>query len=156
MSSAVLVTRLARASDRSALTAMVERCSAPTRSRRFHAPLRAFPEPYLTGAVSGRADHIALVAEVAGDVVALGSCCVLDAHSAELGVLVEDRYQRQGIGGRLVEQLVGHVDRAGLRTLRASVSADQRWILRLLRRYGPTTGEWDFGVVDVTVHREAS
>jgi hypothetical protein len=42
-----------------------------------------------------------------------------------------------------------------VRTLRASIAADQRWIVRLLRRYGPVTAEWDLGVVDVIVHREA-
>jgi GNAT superfamily N-acetyltransferase len=106
---------------------MFLRCSVQTRYRRFHGFLESFPEPYFTEALEGRAEHLALVAETPTGIVALASCA-----AGELGVLVEDAYQRQGIGARLLETLIA---RSGYGAFLASVQAEQSWILPFLRRY---------------------
>ena len=140
---------------------MFGRCSTETRYRRFHGPVKAIPERYLADALSGSAFHYALVArpgQVAdpqargGDIVALASCRLVDEGAAELGLLIEDAWQRRGLGACLLRDLVTHASEAGLRVLEAQLLAEQAWITGLLRPYGacrlsPTRD----GVLNVTV-----
>jgi GNAT superfamily N-acetyltransferase len=132
---------------------MLSRCTGSTRSLRFLAPLRSFPEPYLTEALSGHPEHFALVAATPAAVVALASCRAVAGGTAELAVLVEDARQRQGIGARLLMRLIEHADRSGLPTLRATLLAEQEWIMRPLRAYGTSTAVMSKGVLEVTVLR---
>lgn len=147
--------RRACAADRPALAEMLSRCTGSTRSLRFLAPLRFFPEPYLTEALSGHLEHFALVAATPTAVVALASCRAVAAGTAELAVLVEDARQRQRIGARLLKRLIEHADRSGLRTLRATLLAEQEWIVGPLRAYGTCTVAMSKGVLEVTVCRPA-
>jgi N-acetylglutamate synthase-like GNAT family acetyltransferase len=146
--------RQATGDDRQALADMVARCSGLTRQRRFLAPLRSFPEPYLTEALAGRAEHFALIAATPSAVVALASCRAVGNETAELAVIVEDASQLQGIGTCLLRELISHADSSGLHTLRASVLAEQAWIVRVLGSYGTCTTSVSTGVIDVTVRRE--
>jgi GNAT superfamily N-acetyltransferase len=125
--------RRAGVDDRLDLAEMLLRCSPETRYRRFHGYLETFPEPYFSGALAGRPEHFALVGETHASVVALAS-----SVRGELGVLVEDSCQRQGIGTRLLETLIA---RSGHGLFRASVLPDQTWILPFLRRYSQITIE---------------
>lgn len=142
--------RRAAAGDRPALERMLARCTGQTRYRRFHGPVTVFPERYLTEALSGSPLHFALVAcldedaetdgtVVDGTVVALASCRAVDEGVAELGILVEDEWQRRGVGGYLLGEIVAYAARTGLRALQAQVLADQPWIVGLLRRHGTCT-----------------
>lgn len=142
--------RRAVTGDRAALCAMFARCTAETRYRRFHGPVKALPERYLADALSGTPFHYALVAcpnPVAdldtsdlggrdGDIVALASCRTVDEGAAELGLLIEDAWQRQGLGTRLLRDLVTYAAGAGLRVLEGQLLAEQAWIAGLLRPYG--------------------
>jgi len=142
--------RRAVAADRAALRAMFARCADETRYRRFHGPVKMMPERYLTDALSGTPFHYALVAyprPVAdlgtshpggrdGGVVALASCRTVDEGAAELGLLIEDAWQRRGLGTRLLRDLVTYAAGAGLRVLEAQLLAEQAWIAGLLRPYG--------------------
>jgi GNAT superfamily N-acetyltransferase len=142
--------RRAAAADRPALERMLARCTGQTRYRRFHGPVTAFPERYLTEALSGSPLHFALVAcldedaegdgtVVDGTMVALASCRAVDEGVAELGILVEDEWQRRGVGGYLLGEIVAYAARTGLRALQAQVLAEQPWIVGLLRRHGTCT-----------------
>jgi GNAT superfamily N-acetyltransferase len=138
--------RRAAAGDRPALERMLARCTGQTRYRRFHGPVKVFPERYLTEALSGSPLHFALVACLAedgtvvdGTVVALASCRAVDEGVAELGILVEDDWQRRGVGSDLLREIVAYAARTGLRALQAQVLADQPWIVGLLRRHGTCT-----------------
>ena len=147
--------RRAAAGDRPALERMLARCTGQTRYRRFHGPVTVFPERYLTEALSGSPLHFALVASVVDDavvddavvdgaaddspVIALASCRAVDEGVAELGILVEDEWQRRGVGGYLLAEIVAYAERTGLRALQAQILADQPWIVGLLRRHGPCT-----------------
>jgi GNAT superfamily N-acetyltransferase len=140
--------RRAVAGDRAALSAMFARCTEETRYHRFHGPVKALPERYLTDALSGTPFHYALVACPVPDlgtadvsrqddgVVALASCRTVNEGAAELGLLIEDAWQRQGLGTRLLRDLVTHAAGAGLRVLEAQLLAEQAWITGLLRPYG--------------------
>ena len=146
--------RQAAASDRPALAQMLARCSEQTLARRFHKYVRCFPEPYLTEALTGCAGHFALLAQAGETDVALASCVSADHGSAEVAVLVEDSWQRQGVGTRLLSLLVAHADQSGLPRLRASVLASQAWVLPVLGGYGTCEAWLRDGVFEVTVHRE--
>jgi GNAT superfamily N-acetyltransferase len=174
--------RRATTADREPLRRMFERCSPDTRYRRFHAPVKAIPARYLTEALSGSAFHYALVAwhqdpgqamptapapgqpEVdasgptaggpPGRAIALGSCRLVAEGAAELGLLVEDAWQRQGAGTRLLRDLIAHADRIGVRLLEAQVLAEESWITSLLRPYGPCRVRSSrHGVMTVTIRR---
>jgi GNAT superfamily N-acetyltransferase len=150
--------------DRAALCAMFARCTAETRYRRFHGPVKAMPERYLADALSGTPFHYALVAcpdplpDPGGPVpespgiVALASCRTVDEGAAELGLLIEDAWQRQGLGTRLLRELVTYASGAGLRVLEAQLLAEQAWIAGLLRPYGSCRlrSTWG-GVLNLTV-----
>jgi len=133
--------RRAAAGDRPALERMLARCTGQTRYRRFHGPVKVFPERYLTEALSGSPLHFALVAclDEDGAVVALASCRAVDEGVAELGILVEDDWQRRGVGSDLLREIMAYAARTGLRALQAQVLADQPWIAGLLRRHGTCT-----------------
>jgi GNAT superfamily N-acetyltransferase len=156
--------RRAAPGDRAALTQMFGRCTAETRYRRFHGPVKAIPERYLADALSGTPFHYALVAclsplrdpggpipESPG-IVALASCRAVDEGAAELGLLIEDAWQRRGLGTRLLRELVTDASGAGLRVLEAQLLAEQAWIVGLLRPYGScrlrSTGD---GTLNLTV-----
>jgi GNAT superfamily N-acetyltransferase len=143
--------RRARPGDRAELAAMLERCTDQTRYRRFHGFVGSFPRRYLDSALSGDPFHFALIAQTADAIVALASCVTLEDGTNELGILVEDASQRQGLGTRLLQLLVEHV---GQQILHATVLEEQRWILRLLSAYGSCETTTSHGVIDVTVYRK--
>jgi GNAT superfamily N-acetyltransferase len=156
--------RRAAAGDRPALERMLARCTGETRYRRFHGYVNVFPERYLAEALSGSPLHFALVAYVAGvdgtvvdgmvvdgTVVALASCRAVFEGVAELGVLVEDAWQRRGVGARLVREILGYASQTGLRALQARVLGDQSWIVAVLRRYGPCEVVAARGTLTVTL-----
>jgi GNAT superfamily N-acetyltransferase len=158
--------RLRRAieSDREPLLEMFARCSGETRYLRFHGHVNVFPQRYLSEAVSGSPAHYALVGRPdphhvtpgADVIVALASCRTVAEGVAELGFLVEDAYQRQGIGGRLLRELVGYADGIGLRVLQAQVLAEQAWIAKVLRRYGHChVAHRSYGTLEVTIRLDS-
>ena len=148
--------RRATARDRTELAAMFARCTPQTRYRRFHGPVAAFPERYLAEALAGDPVHFALVAVAdGGRVAALASCRTTASGTAELGVLVADPWQRLGIGGILLDEIISHAKRTGLTALTAQILAEQSWIIRLLRRYGACETARVREVLDVTLRLEA-
>lgn len=147
--------RPATGGDRPALVEMLARCTEPTRVRRFLAPLRSFPEPYLTEALAEQMDHFALVATTPAGVVALASCRTTAAETADLAVLVEDSWQRQGIGTCLLDRLIDHADLHGLRTLKATMRPEQDWIMWALRDFGTCTARLSMSELEVTLRRKS-
>jgi len=163
--------RRAAAGDREPLTRMFGRCSGRTRYERFHGYVNMFPQRYLTEALSGSPIHYALVAlappaataagpAADGDdgddghdvIVALASCRAIAEGVAELGLLVEDRWQQHGVGGRLLRELIGHADRIGMRVLKAQIQSEQSWIINVLRSYGTCrTARVPYDILDVTL-----
>jgi GNAT superfamily N-acetyltransferase len=85
--------------------------------------------------------------------MAVASCHSSPAGDAELGILVEDGWQRRGIGARLLSLLLQRVDQSGLRPRRARVLAEQVRTLRVLRGYGTCQTTLNFNAFDVTTHR---
>ena len=154
---AVVTIRRATQNDRPALEGMFARCTVQTRYRRFHGHVNVIPARYLEEALSGAAHHLALVAAVGGgasrdsSIVALASCRTEAPSIADVGVLVEDDWQRLGIGAALLREIADHANRDGIGVLTAQVLAEQPFILRLLGAYGPCESTTSQGVLDVTV-----
>jgi GNAT superfamily N-acetyltransferase len=157
--------RRAAAGDREQLTRMFGRCSGRTRYERFHGYVNMFPQRYLTEALSGSPIHYALVAlappavdtdrDADGpgtDIVALASCRAIAEGVAELGLLVEDRWQQHGVGGHLLRELIGYADSVGMRALKAQILSEQSWIINVLRSYGTCrTARVPYDILDVTL-----
>jgi GNAT superfamily N-acetyltransferase len=121
-------------SDLSRITAMWERCSLETRLARFHAPVRRIPASYLETVLSEPSASVVAVTRQAGAVAGLASLVRGGSGSAELGVLVEDPWQRHGIGSRLVTHLIAAAPARHITELTASVLAQNGAVADLLRR----------------------
>jgi GNAT superfamily N-acetyltransferase len=137
------VLRPAVPDDAPRLVAMFERCSPASRYRRFLAPLAHFPASHLTDVVRSSPIRRSWVVDdfATGDVVGVGSWFRNAEDTAELGLLVEDAWQRQGHGTALLDTLVESARHAGVTTFVAHSLADSRHVHRMLRRLGPSTTE---------------
>jgi len=126
---------------------MHRRCSPASRYHRWHAPLPEMPERYLAGVLAGAAEHLALVAVSGGQIVAVASA-VQHQDVWELGILVEDRYQRRGLGSALLAALLGAIpaDR-----LQIDLLVERAGLLRPLGRLGRVTVDWQDEVVHARI-----
>jgi GNAT superfamily N-acetyltransferase len=126
--------------DGPAIDALLERCSVQTRYRRFFSPVHALPVDYRAGVLAGDPTrHDALLARAPGPdgpVIGLASL-VSGPDAAELGVLVQDDRQHEGIGTALVVALVERARGRGERCLRATVLPFSGRLLRWLAKIVP-------------------
>jgi N-acetylglutamate synthase-like GNAT family acetyltransferase len=70
---------------------------------------------------------------------------------SDLGVLIEDAWQRRGVGTRLVVSLLADARARGTTTLHADVLGDDLFILQFLRRIGPLTVAIDSGTFSIDI-----
>jgi GNAT superfamily N-acetyltransferase len=94
------VVRLAGFEDTAALMRMHQRCSADSVYRRYAAPLARIDERFARRLLI--AGGGALVATVGEEVVGVASISGCEAGVAEVAMLVEDGWQRRGLGTRLL------------------------------------------------------
>ncbi len=136
--------------DAGALVRTVDRCSAKTRQDRFHEPLPSLPASWARRICRADGRRVVIAAVVEGidhrqadqpgatlgapyddEVVALAQ--VEPEHGgAELAILVEDSYQRAGLGLLLVCAALTEAARNGLTRVRAHTMPDNEAIRRLL------------------------
>jgi ribosomal protein S18 acetylase RimI-like enzyme len=129
-----LVLRPGTGADVDAVVALHERCSAETVRRRYHAPVpsvsrrlaRALLEP-----VEGASLVLVHGAEVVGLGVLAGG-----PDGPELGLMVEDRWQRQGHGSRMMRALALEAAGRGAETVTCVVEPDNDAVLHTIRRAG--------------------
>jgi hypothetical protein len=144
--------RRAVEADRNGLIAMHDRCGSVSRLHRWMGHAEAMPNGYLCDALSGSADHRAMVAELCADqprLVALGSLVRVTAESYELGVLVEDAFHRVGIGMFLCDRLIAGLP--GGCSLIAEAHFENRALLQGLARYGAVQLSHSLGDVTAVV-----
>jgi len=124
----------ATAPDTEALLAMLGRCSRASLFHRFH----GFTDgvAYFSALLRDRPAGKTLLAWSGSTCVAVGTLGADSAGLLDLGVLVEDAWQRRGIGTRLIRSLLDDARAKGVTTVRADVLADDEFILRALRRIG--------------------
>ena len=127
--------------DAPRLVAMFERCSSASRYGRFLAPLRYFPAAHLVDVVRSSMIRRSWVVDDldTGDLVAVGSWFRNELRTAEVGLLVEDVAQWQGLGSELLDTIAASARVHGITTLIATTLADSRHVYRMLTDLGPTT-----------------
>jgi GNAT superfamily N-acetyltransferase len=127
---------------------MHRRCSPASRYHRWQAPLPEMPESYLAGVLAGAAEHLALVAvSWDGQIVAVASA-VQQQDVWELGILVEDRYQRRGLGSALLAALLGAIP---VNQVQADLLVERAGLLRPLGRLGRVSVDWQDEVVHARI-----
>jgi GNAT superfamily N-acetyltransferase len=146
-----VIVRHGTVDDVDALTALHERCSAEALERRFHTPTPRLPatvvrhllEPphgwsLLAVRLEGAGDGPGRVAgeDVEGEVVASICAAELEAGVLEIGVLVRDDRQGEGIGSGLVRLVAEEAAERGYHTLVAATQPDNRGVPRMVHRAG--------------------
>ncbi|MDT0548942.1 MULTISPECIES: GNAT family N-acetyltransferase [Streptomyces] len=106
-----ITVRRADTRDLDAARAMHQRCSAATLTRRYHGPADD-ADRYLTHLLSPRFGRTLAAYTASGRLVALGHL-LWDGDETEIALLVEDEWQRRGIGGELLRRLVAMAAEAG-------------------------------------------
>jgi len=140
--------RLATFADVDAVAAMHRRCSAASRYRRY---LMATSEVSPASVRRLLADTVTTVAEALdGRLVAMGNVC-LDGLEAEAALLVEDDWQRRGLGVCLACVLAGQAVESGAEVLTATVMATNIAIRRTLAAAGlaPVIADCDAGTLEL-------
>jgi len=128
--------------DASLLGKMVTQLSPASRNNRFHGSIQGLSEVELKS--MSHIDYARTMAFVItledggrGEQVIADARYVVDAHavdSAEFAVVVDDRWQRHGLGRRAVQALTIAARQAGLRWLYGDIRARNVPMLSLMRR----------------------
>jgi GNAT superfamily N-acetyltransferase len=142
------VLRSATAADVDALCAMHRRCSPESRYRRY---LMATSEVSPANVRRLLIETSTIVAEaVDGQLVAMGNVALGDVE-AEVALLVEDDWHRQGLGVCLAGLLAGQAVAAGARVLTATVIATNVGTRRALAAAGlaPAVVGFDAGTLEL-------
>lgn len=159
---AELLVRPATPDDLPAVMAMHERCSARSLRRRYPATagspaphrLRNLLDP--TRGLTLLALHTGGLGADGGPVVAMANL-VTEGMLGEVALLVEDAWQRRGLGSALLRRLAGYADSAGYAALVAHLRADDPALHRTLNRLQrPGSAYRDGPVVTVTVPLSAA
>ncbi|WP_415961012.1 GNAT family N-acetyltransferase [Streptomyces sp. 021-4] len=106
-----ITVRRADRSDLAAARAMHDRCSPGTLGLRYHGPV-GDADRYLDHLLSPRFGRTLAVQTASGKLVALGHL-LWDGDETEVALLVEDDWQRRGIGSELLSRLVQLAGEAG-------------------------------------------
>ena len=125
--------------DTDALVALHGRCSAATLYRRFHAPVVRLT-PRMARALLEPPGGASLLLTVDGEVVAAGMFSpdptAEEPTTAEVGLLVEDAWQRRGHGARLLRGLAEEAAGAGFEALTCLALPENDAVLRTVDRAG--------------------
>ncbi|MFN8082431.1 MAG: GNAT family N-acetyltransferase [Kineosporiaceae bacterium] len=131
--------RLARPEDADAVAAMHQRCSERSRYQRYFTPVDEWREINLRRLTGGHRGATLVVMSEDGAIIGLGNVfpdSPQDARAAELAMIVEDAYQRRGIGMRLMRHMVEFAERLGFAEVVATVLADNTAMVRVLEAPG--------------------
>jgi len=126
-----ITVRRADTGDLEAARAMHERCSARTLSLRYHGPV-GDADRYLNHLLSPRFGRTLAVQTASGRIVGLGHL-LWDGDETEVALLVEDTWQRRGIGAELLERLVALAVEAGCESVYAVTQSSNTGMVAAMR-----------------------
>ncbi|MFJ4623401.1 GNAT family N-acetyltransferase [Streptomyces sp. NPDC088812] len=129
-----ITVRRADLGDLEAAKAMHERCSARTLGMRYHGPV-GDADRYLDHLLSPRFGRTLAVQTPSGRVVGLGHL-LWDGDETEVALLVEDQWQRRGIGGELLGRLVAMAVEAGCESVYAVTQSSNTGMVAAMRGLG--------------------
>ncbi|MGW4892928.1 GNAT family N-acetyltransferase [Kitasatospora sp. NPDC004240] len=146
-----LTVRRADAGDKEAALAMHGRCSADTLRKRYHGPVRD-ADRYLDHLLDARHGQTLAVEAPDGRLVALGHL-MWDDDSAEVAVLVEDAWQRRGLGLDLMRRMSALALEAGVETVYAITQSSNTGLISTMRRLAaPLDYQVEDGTLVITAH----
>ena len=133
--------RAARSADAFAVQQFVRGLSDRSRHNRFFAPLRELSPDQLERVIRTRPPcELAIVGETpegAGSrIVAMAQYAGCEGLETEFAIVVDDAWQRQGLGTQLLGVLAEHAKGAGLAVFAGLVLHDNWAMLSLLARLG--------------------
>ncbi|GAA2620614.1 GNAT family N-acetyltransferase [Streptomyces axinellae] len=141
--------RRADAQDLEAALAMHGRCSKQTLAQRYHGPVKD-ADSYLRHLLSPRFGRTLAVETASGKLVALGHL-LWDGDETETALLVEDAWQRRGIGGELLRRLAGLAREARCESVYAITQASNTGMVAAMRGLGlPLDYQVEEGTLVVT------
>ena len=137
-----------RVEDRNALAEMLRRCSSTSLYHRFHGVING--SIYVEQQLRIEPD-IVRIAWAGKACVGFGVLAENRGRPWELGVLVEDAWQRRTIGTRLLFSLISEARHRQMHVVEATVLGEDAFIIGLLRRVGPVRSQIDWGAYTVEV-----
>ncbi|MFD5834984.1 GNAT family N-acetyltransferase [Streptomyces collinus] len=129
-----ITVRRADTRDLEAARAMHERCSARTLKLRYHGPV-GDTDRYLNHLLSPRYGRTLAVQTASGRVVGLGHL-LWDGDETEVALIVEDTWQRRGVGAELLSRLVALAVEAGCSSVYAVTQASNTGMVAAMRGLG--------------------
>jgi GNAT superfamily N-acetyltransferase len=150
-----ITVRRADSNDVEAAKAMQERCSRATLSKRYHGPV-GDADRYLNHLLSPRFGRTLAAQTASGRIVALGHL-LWDGDETEIALLVEDDWQRRGIGTELLGRLVAMAVEAGCESVYAVTQASNTGMVAAMRGLGlPLDYQIEEGTLVITARLEAA
>ncbi|MEU5435393.1 GNAT family N-acetyltransferase [Streptomyces sp. NPDC020719] len=129
-----ITVRRAGQDDVEAAKEMHERCSDRTLSMRYHGPV-GDADRYLNHLLSPRYGRTLAVQTASGRLVALGHL-LWDGDETEVALLVEDSWQRRGIGSELLGRLVALAVEAGCESVYTVTQSSNTAMVAAMRGLG--------------------
>jgi RimJ/RimL family protein N-acetyltransferase len=121
------------------IEAMFRRCSVQTLQRRFFRPLPSAPQGYIEEVLADRDSHHAFAVQHKEKTIGLAELHLEGPWTGALALIIEDPYQRKGIGTTALQLLECRARELGIRMLTADVLFENSPVLRALRRVGPAS-----------------
>ncbi|WP_428934147.1 GNAT family N-acetyltransferase [Streptomyces sp. ACT015] len=150
-----ITVRRADARDLEAAREMHERCSARSLSLRYHGPV-GDADRYLNHLLSPRYGRTLAVQTASGRIVGLGHL-LWDGDETEVALLVEDAWQRRGVGGELLNRLVAMAAEAGCESVYAVTQAANTGMVAAMRGLElPLDYQIEEGTLVVTARLESA
>ncbi|MET7683786.1 GNAT family N-acetyltransferase [Streptomyces sp. NPDC005423] len=150
-----ITVRRADTQDLDAARAMHERCSTGTLRLRYHGPV-GDADRYLNHLLSPRFGRTLAVETASGRIVGLGHL-LWDGDETEVALLVEDDWQRRGIGGELLGRLVSMAVEAKCESVYAVTQASNTAMVAAMRGLGlPLDYQIEEGTLVITARLDAT
>ncbi|MCJ1675914.1 GNAT family N-acetyltransferase [Streptomyces sp. APSN-46.1] len=150
-----ITVRRADGSDRAAARAMHDRCSDRTLGLRYHGPV-ADADRYLSHLLSPRFGRTLAATTASGKLVALGHL-LWDGDETEVALLIEDDWQRRGIGSELLRRLIAMAVEAGCDSVYAVTQSSNTGMVAAMRGLGlPLDYQIEEGTLVITARLDAT
>ncbi|WP_234021341.1 GNAT family N-acetyltransferase [Streptomyces sp. Tu 6176] len=149
-----ITVRRADTGDLAAARRMHERCSARTLGLRYHGPVKD-ADRYLNHLLSPRFGRTLAAQTASGRIIGLGHL-LWDGDETEVALLVEDAWQRRGVGAELLGRLVALAVEAGCASVYAVTQAANTGMVSAMRGLGlPLDYQIEEGTLVITARLDA-
>ncbi|MDJ0383587.1 GNAT family N-acetyltransferase [Streptomyces sp. G-G2] len=150
-----ITVRRADVSDVPAARAMHDRCSERTLGLRYHGPV-ADADRYLGHLLSPRFGRTLAATTASGKLVALGHL-LWDGDETEVALLIEDDWQRRGIGSELLGRLIAMAVEARCDSVYAVTQASNTGMVAAMRSLGlPLDYQIEEGTLVITARLDSA